>query len=228
MENREARKVLVIAAHPDDELLGCGGTLALHVEKGDSVTVVIMCEGESLRYKDGEVDQTGDIAKAAAIMGIRDVRALGFPDQRLDTLSLVELITPLEAVVREIQPSIVYCQYGGDINRDHYLLFEATLVATRPVESCIQAVYAFDTASSTDWAYPRTFIPDTWVDISTSLERKLAALACYRSEMRDFPHPRSIESLRNRASHHGSHVCVRAAEPFMTVRRVLRNGETPV
>src|SRR5215471_8667233 len=219
----ERTPVLAIAAHPDDEVLGCGGVLALHARAGDPVTVIIACEGESLRYGGAGVGQDSHIRRAAEKLGVRDVRHLRFPDQALDTLRLTELIAPLEAVVREVRPRVVYCQHGGDVNRDHHLLFQATLVATRPTEACIEAVYAFDTASSTEWAFPRTFVPDTWVDISATLEAKLAAMACYESELRPYPHPRSLQALEYRARAFGNQVCMEAAEVFMTVRRVIRN-----
>src|SRR5207237_550951 len=119
-------------AHPDDELLGCGGTVALHTRAGDKVTSVIVCEGESLRYGQNGVGQNEHIRRAAEALGVVDVRPLGFPDQRLDTMPLTEIIMPLEAIVKEVQPSIVYCQFGGDINRDHHLLFQAALVVTLP------------------------------------------------------------------------------------------------
>lgn len=222
------KRVLVIAAHPDDELLGCGGTVALHTDAGDNVTSVIVCEGESLRYAGREVGQAQHIAKAAAVLGVKDVRQLGFPDQRLDTLTLTDVITPLEAIVRDVRPQVVYCQHGGDVNRDHELLFKAILVATRPTETFIEAVYAFDTASSTEWAYPRRFVPDTWVDITATLDRKLEAMACYESELRDYPHPRSLLALEYRARAWGNINCLEAAEPFITVRRIVRRGETAV
>ena len=220
------KRVLVIAAHPDDELLGCGGTIALHAQAGDTVTVVIVCEGESLRYGDNGVGQSEHIHRAAQVLGIAEVRLLGFPDQRLDTFTLTDLITPLEKVVRDVRPHVVYCQYGGDINLDHHLLFKAALVATRPTEPTIEAIYAFDTASSTEWAYPQTFVPDTWVDISSTLALKLEAMACYESEVRDYPHPRSLEALEHRAKAWGNRTCLDAAEVFMTVRRILRYGQT--
>jgi LmbE family N-acetylglucosaminyl deacetylase len=222
------RRVLVIAAHPDDEVLGCGGTVALHAKKGDHVTSIIMCEGESLRYGTEGVGQSEHIRRAARTLGVCDVRPLGFADQRLDTLPLTDLIRPLEAIVKEVQPQIVYCQYGGDVNRDHQLLFQAALVATRPTAGWVQAVYAFDTASSTEWAFPRTFTADTWIDISETLEIKLAAMACYTSELRPYPHPRSLEALRNRALAWGNQQCLEAAEAFMTVRRTIHHGETPL
>ncbi len=222
-----SKQVLVIAAHPDDELLGCGGTLALHARNGDSVTTLIVCEGESLRYGKEETNQLAATNRAAAMVGIKETRLLGFPDQKLDTFTLTEIIRPLESAVLEIRPSIVYCQYGGDINRDHELLFKASLVAIRPVVEFIQAVYTFDTASSTEWAYPRSFVPDTWVDIAETLEIKLNAMACYESEVREYPHPRSLKSLEYRARAWGNHCCLDAAEVFMTVRRVLRGGQAP-
>ncbi|MGD0519245.1 MAG: hypothetical protein ABSA26_17040, partial [Thermoguttaceae bacterium] len=144
------------------------------------------------------------------------------------TLNLVDIITPLEKAIGEMRPDIVYCQYGGDINRDHYMLFQAALVATRPLAEFLRVVYAFETASSTEWAYPRTFVPDTWIDISTTLERKINAMACYRSEVRDYPHPRSLEALRHRAAYWGNQVALQAAEVFMTVRRVCRSAETSI
>jgi LmbE family N-acetylglucosaminyl deacetylase len=219
--------VLAIAAHPDDEVLGCGGTLALHARAGDPVTIVIVCEGESHRYGPDGVGQPSHILKAAEKLGVRNVRHLRFPDQALDTIRLTELISPLERLVREVRPRVIYCQYGGDVNRDHHLLFQATLVATRPTEHFIDAVYAFDTASSTEWAYPRTFIPDTWIDISRTLEAKLEAMACYVSELREYPHPRSLKGLEHRARAFGNQVCIDAAEVFMTVRRISRNGQAP-
>ena len=221
------RRILVIAAHPDDELLGCGGTVALHAKAGDAVTAVIVCEGESLRYGPNGVGQSEHTQRAAAALGVADVRPLGFADQRLDTLALTDIITPLERIVREVRPQIVYCQYGGDANLDHAIVFKAVLVATRPTEPSIEAIYAFDTASSTEWGYPRTFLPDTWVDVTATLEQKLAAMACYESEVRDYPHPRSLEALRHRAHAWGNQACMDAAEVFMTVRRTLRDGTTP-
>jgi LmbE family N-acetylglucosaminyl deacetylase len=222
------KRVLVIAAHPDDELLGCGGTVALHTTNEDEVTSVIVCEGESLRYGPQGVGQSDHILQAARILGVQDVRTLKFADQRLDTIPMTDVIGALEPIVRERQPQVVYVQYGGDVNRDHEILFKAILVATRPTESSIETILAFDTASSTEWAFPRSFVPDTWVDISSTLERKLAAMNCYPSELRRYPHPRSLDALRHRALAWGNQCCLASAEVFMTVRRILRNGQAPV
>ena len=220
------QSVLVIAAHPDDELLGCGGTVALHARDGDRVTCVIVCEGESLRYGPDGVGQRSHTRCAARRLGVHDVRLLGFPDQRLDTICQLDVIQRLEELVREVRPRTVYCQHGGDVNRDHQIVFQAALVATRPTEGSVEAVYAFDTASSTEWGYPRTFVPDTWIDIGVTLETKVDAMACYRSEVRPYPHPRSLQALRDRAHAWGVQACLEAAEVFMTIRRVVRNAET--
>ena len=220
--------VLVIAAHPDDEVLGCGGAIALHRDAGDPVTVVIATKGRTANDSQSGKAQFTYTDAAMRVLGVTDFRFLGFPDQRMDTFGLTDIITPLEAIVREVRPGIVYCQYGGDINHDHNVLFRAALVALRPQEEYLKAIYTFDTASSTEWAYPRTFIPDTWLDISRTLDRKIDAMKCYEPELRDFPHPRSCQALRHRAAAFGSMGCMEAAEIFMTVRRTIRNGQTPL
>lgn len=225
----QPRRILAIAAHPDDEVLGCGGTLALHARAGDEVTVIIACDGDATRYAPSGVGQPepDPSRRAAAVLGLAECRQLGFPEQRLDTLSVLELIRPLEHAVREVRPSVVYCQFGSDGNRDHELLFRAALVATRPLEACIEGVYMFDTASTTEWGYPRAFVPDTWVDISETLEQKLNAMSCYEREVRPYPHPRSLDALRHRGRAWGNQCCMDAAEVFMTVRRTLRAGRIP-
>jgi len=219
-------RVLVIAAHPDDEVLGCGGAIALHRDQGHDVTVLIATRGRSAEDSQSGQPQFTYTAAAMKVLDVADFRFLGFPDQRMDTFGLTDIITPLENVVREVRPQVVYCQYGGDINHDHNVLFRAALVALRPQEEYLRTILTFDTASSTEWAYPRTFVPDTWLDITTGLERKIAAMDCYEPELRPFPHPRSCEALRHRAAAFGSMCCMNAAEIFMTVRRVVRNGQT--
>lgn len=223
----DPNRVLILAAHPDDEILGCGGTAALHTDAGDEVTSVIVCEGESHRYGES-VGMEEHSVRAGNVLGVRDVRFLRFADQHLDEVSLTEIISPIESIVREVQPSVVYCQFGGDVNRDHELLFKAALVATRPTEGSIEVVYAFDTASSTEWGFPRSFVADTWIDISSVLDRKIEAMTCYETELRDYPHPRSSEGLRHRAHAWGNQCLLDAAEVFTTVRRIHRNGQAGI
>src|SRR5256884_1279766 len=134
---RPVKRVLVIAAHPDDEVLGCGGTLALHARAGDEVHAAIACEGESLRYGPAGVGQSHHMQQAARTLGLHDVRLLGFPDQRLDTVTLTDIIAPLEQRVREVRPDIVYCQYGGGREPGHELPFKAAPVAPRATGKCV-------------------------------------------------------------------------------------------
>lgn len=215
------KKVLVIAAHPDDELLGCGGTIKKHTNQGDEVTSVIVCEGESLRYH-RTVGQSEAMKQAANLLGLKEVKLIGYPDQKLDTMSLTDIIKPLEAISEQIKPDIVYCQFGGDINLDHQLVFQAANVTFRPVNTWVKEFYAFYTVSSTEWAFPQSFFPDTWIDISATLNEKLQAFQCYTSEVRNYPHPRSVEALKNVAMFYGNQCCMKAAEPFVTIRRVVR------
>lgn len=215
------KRVLVIAAHPDDEILGIGGTVVKHAENGDIVHSVVMCEGESLRYR-GNVGQESAMKKAAEILGVKEVKHLCFPDQRLDTYTLTEIIKPLEDISQAFKPNIIYCQFGGDLNRDHKLLFEAANVAFRPIDPWIEEFYAFYTLSSTEWAYPRTFEPNTWVDITETLDIKIRAFSCYTSEIREYPHPRSIEAIQNASGFWGNMCCMDKAEPLILIRKVER------
>lgn len=217
------KTVLIVAAHPDDELLGVAGTAALHAAAGDNVYSAVMCEGESLRYQK-DMGQRAAMERAAEILGVKRVYPLGFPDQRLDTFTLTELITPLEKLSEELHPNVVYCQYGGDINRDHQLLFEAANVAFRPLDPWIEEFLTFYTVSSSEWGCPHSFVPDTWVDISAVLEKKIQAFSCYRSEVREYPHPRSCDALRYAAHFFGNQCCMDSAEVFRTVRRLKRNS----
>lgn len=212
-------RVLVLAAHPDDEVLGCGGVLALHGRAGDPVRVVIAAGRSAVEGGYGR-DQTSLAAGALALLDVRDIVLLGLPDQRLDALPQLELIQALEAQVREFQPTLVLGHHGGDANQDHRALFTAMLVATRPTWACIRTVLSFEVASSTEWASPRTFAPDTYADIADVLPVKLQALAAYGPELRPFPHPRSPEAVEHQARWRGSECCRAAAEAFMTVRRM--------
>lgn len=214
-------RVLVVAAHPDDELLGIGGIVKKHTQKGDTVRSIIMCEGESIRYKES-VGQSEATIEAAKVLGVEKVYSLGFPDQKLDTFSLTELITPIEIISDEYRPEIVYCQSGYDANRDHKILFEAANIAFRPTSEWVREIFCFYTASSSEWGVPCKFVPDTWVDISDFIEDKIAAFEKYHSEIREYPHPRSSEALRYQAHFWGNQCCMDAAEVLMTIRRLNR------
>lgn len=217
-----SKRVMVIAAHPDDELLGCGGTIARHTDEGDEVCIVIVCEGESLRYDGLCVNQDAATKQAAQILGVDQVHTLKFPDQKLDIYCLVDVITAIEKIVEVFKPQIVYTHYSGDLNRDHRIVFEAANVALRPFSKYLEEFYSFYIVGSTELAYNKNFEPDTWVDISKTLQKKLDAFACYKSEVREYPHPRSLRGLENFAKYVGNQCYMEAAEMFMTVRRIKR------
>jgi LmbE family N-acetylglucosaminyl deacetylase len=219
-------RVLVIGAHPDDEILGLGGTLARHVDDGDEVFAAIASEGASSRYADGAISQLQASCLASAkIIGMKDVRFLGLPDQRLDTLPRLEIVQRVEALLHELRPTTVYVHHWGDVNLDHRALSDACLTACRPVgPSYPRQVYCFETPSSTEWGRPspdHVFSPTRFVSIEGTIQRKLDAMAEYATELRPAPHPRSLASLQTRAAYWGQIIGRTHAEPFMVVREVL-------
>jgi N-acetylglucosamine malate deacetylase 1 len=230
MSNRKT--VLTIAAHPDDEVLGCGGTLAKHVMNGDDVHTFIVAEGATSRdvernteNQHEEIESLRNHArKAAKTLGTITPTFGGLPDNRLDSVDLLDLVKLLEDVIGRLAPSIIYTHHGGDLNIDHRLVYQAVLTACRPLpekKSC--RILTFETASSTEWAGPSIesfFQPNWFVSIEVTLARKLSALEAYAPEMREPPHPRSIESVELLAKLRGTQIGVFAAEAFMLVREI--------
>lgn len=226
-----ARPVLVVAAHPDDEVLGCGGTIPLLAAEGRDVHVAILGEGVTSRF----VERAGahelllddlqtDSRKAGQLLGAVEVHLFGLPDNRFDTVAALDVVKIVEELVAAIGPELVFTQHGGDLNVDHAVLFRAVLAATRPMAGVsVKRVYGYEVASSTEWAFGQfepVFRPNVFVDVSATIETKVAAMECYRSESRPFPHPRSPEALRAAARRWGSVVGVEAAEAFQLVRSV--------
>ena len=216
-------KILVIAAHPDDELLGVGGTAAVHVARGDEVRMAVMCEGISMRYSpERHAEVQAQARRSAEILGVTDLVLRDLPDQQLDTLPLTQVAGEVEKLVDEFQPEVVYSHFGGDVNRDHQVRAEAVLIATRPYAApFVREILMYETPSSTEWGSPvvlPAFQPNVFVDISSTLEKKVEAFLCYSAEVREAPHPRSPEALRDRARYWGSLVNRPAAEPFAAVR----------
>lgn len=223
--------VLILAAHPDDEVLGCGGTVSRLSRAGEDVYIAILGEGITSRYgKRDEADnrllQTlGERSrKAGEILGARKVLMYGLPDNRFDTVPMLDVVKIIEDLVGQINPEVVYTQHGGDLNVDHGVVFRATLTATRPMQGCaVRTVLAYEVASSSEWAFQQfapSFHPSVFVDISGTLETKIQAMQTYESEARPFPHPRSPEALRAQALRWGSTVGLNAAEAFQLIREI--------
>jgi len=222
-----SKTVLVVAAHTDDEALGCGGTIARHAAEGDVVHTVFLADGVSSRL-DGEYDAQTERQQAAEraqhILGVSESNYLDLPDNRLDTLALLDIVQPLETHIERIQPEIVYAHHFGDLNVDHRKAHEAVMTACRPLPgSSVREIMTFQVMSSSEWRSPgqAPFVPNLYVDISNHFDQKRQALEAYALEMRPPPHSRNIEHLLHLAKHHGHSVGVPLAEAFM-VMRVIR------
>lgn len=220
-------RVLVIAAHPDDEILGLGGTIAKHTSEGDEVHVLMVTEGASTQYKDRPemIEQKkNEIFRVKNILNIADIHFINLPDMKLDTLAHIEVNNPIAKAIHQLRPEIVYTHFYGDVNKDHRVIFDSTMVAVRPsAEYSVKKVICFHTPSSTEWNIQQghtAFLPNMYVDISRFLDKKLKALDQYKSELRKYPHPRSLESIKILANYWGSHIGAEAAEAFMIVREI--------
>lgn len=218
-------KVLVIAPHPDDEVLGCAGTIAKHVLNGNKIYVCIVTETYPPDWPtDDLMRRKEEVLKADKLLGVRKTYFLGFPTVRLDTVPQKELNEKLTKVINQVKPELVYIPHRGDINQDHRLVFDAAMVAVRPKPgSLVRRVLSYEILSETEWGAPfrdNVFIPNVYVDISETLETKLKAMSEYKSELKEYPHPRSLEAISALAKVRGSSIGVRAAEAFMLVREV--------
>jgi len=227
-----SRNILVAAAHPDDEVLGCGAVMAKHAAAGDSVHVLIMAEGATSRV--GMRDRqacTGELAMLAAaareagdILGATSVEVLDFPDNRMDSCDLLDVVKAVEGHMETIKPDTVYTHHGGDLNVDHQVVHQAVMTACRPVPGqSVREILFFEVPSSSEWNTPEpasAFLPNCFVDVSEHLPAKLAALETYQVEMRPWPHARSIISCEHLARWRGASVGAEAAEAFVIGRLV--------
>lgn len=222
--------ILVVAAHPDDEVLGCGGTLA-RLSSSCETHIVILGEGISSRSdRRSEADPAaleklwGETRAVGGLLGARSVTVEGLPDNRFDEPPLLEVVKRVERIVERLKPGVVYTHHPGDLNIDHAITFRAVMTATRPQAGCpVREVYTFEVASSTEWAFQQvapSFRPNVFVDIRATLETKIKAMTMYESEVRAFPHPRSPEALRIQAQRWGSVAGLGAAEAFELVRSI--------
>ena len=223
------KRILVVAAHPDDEVLGCGGTIAKHANQGDEVYCLILGEGITSRYSqpreatEEELKQLKSEAEQAAnILGIKKVFFRDFPDNRFDTVPLLEIVKAIEEVKDEVKPDIIYTHHQGDLNIDHQITFKAALTACRPLKGeSVKEIYSFEIPSSTEWNSPDAgtyFIPNVFVDISVNFDKKIEALKAYKGESREYPHPRSPRAVELIARRWGVSVGRELVEAFRLVR----------
>lgn len=218
--------VLVVAAHPDDELLGCGGTLVRLIEDGRQVGILVLGEGVTSRYPSRDMAPEAEIEdyrrrcrSVAEKLGVSFHRQGGLPDNRMDTVPLLEIAKVVETAIRDFAPAIVLTHQAGDLNQDHSLTLRATLIAARPLPGRVtRGVLAFETPSSTEVAFQNVspaFQPNAFVALEAChFEKKLEALALYERELQPFPHPRSPEALLAVAKVRGVQVGVGLAEAY--------------
>ncbi|MBI3804153.1 MAG: PIG-L family deacetylase [Nitrospirae bacterium] len=224
------QSILVVAAHPDDELLGCGGTIAKLADEGAIIHVAFLADGVFSRAGEKTKQQEALRSRRAAaqtacdILRVKSISFGDFPDNRMDTMALIEITQAVERSVAEHRPDTVFTHHAGDLNVDHRLAHQAVATACRPQSGHpVKTILSFEVPSSTEWPLPGSapaFAPNWFVDISGTLDRKLAALDAYAAELRPWPHPRSRQGVEHLARWRGATVGAGAAEAFMLGRRL--------
>ena len=217
---------MIIAAHPDDEILGCGGTVARLTQEGkaeaDEVFTLILSNGITSRDnwdKKELEDLKVKSAEANYMVGVPWIAIEDLPDNQFDKVPLLDIVKKIDKHIKFHLPDIIFTHYANDLNIDHRITYQAVITATRPMQNeSVKEIYSFEVLSSTEWNYPTTFSPDTFYDITDTLNTKLQALACYDSEMRDSRHPRSMTGVWNNAKMWGLKSGLEYAEAFKTVR----------
>ncbi len=219
------KNILVIAAHPDDEALGCGGTISKHSAKGDRIGVLFIADGVGARndaFAENLKKRKHAAENALRILGAESLGFFDFPDNRLDTIPLLDIVQKIEKVIEDFQPSVVYTHHYGDLNVDHAIVHRSTLTACRPIPgSYVKEIYTYEVLSATEWSLGNNlFIPNYFINIEDYWDKKVTAINAYNQEMRPFPHTRSMEHLQSLAEHRGASVGLRKAEAFLMIRCV--------
>ena len=224
------KKILIVAAHPDDEVLGCFGTVARLIKEGHEAYTLILGEGKTSRddtriveNKKNEIEILNtEIQRANKVIGVKKVFVESFPDNRFDSVDLLDIIKVISKVKDEVKPDIIFTHYEHDLNIDHQVTYKAVITATRPMEDeCVKTIYSFEILSSTEWNYPISFSPDTYYDIDETLDMKIQAMKIYDSELCEYPHPRSLEGIALHAKYTGMRVGKRNVEAFKTIRNIV-------
>ncbi len=220
------KKILVVAAHPDDELLGAGGTLIKHTISGDDVYCLILGEGVMSRKNSNKQDLKklhNQTLASGEIIGFKEIFFSYFPDNSFDTVSLLSITKDVEKYLEKIKPDIIYTHHENDLNIDHRLTFQAVVTASRPCnKNCPREIYTFETLSSTEWQNKNNnkFSPNNYVDIKDTFNKKIEAIKKYSSELREYPHSRSLEGIKILAQFRGLEVGLFYAEAFCLIRRI--------
>lgn len=223
-----ADKILVLGAHPDDETLGMGGTIAKHTSNDDTVHVLVITDGSSSQYENYEEmieKKKKEAKKAMEILGVEKIEFNKLSDMKLDTVPHIKINKLIEKKIDEFQPDEVYTHHWGDINKDHRLVFESTMVSVRPTPNqTVKKIYTYETPSSTEWNITEknnAFTPNVFVDISKHIKQKIKAVKAYETELRPYPHPRSPESIEIYAKRNGITIGKKYAERFFLIRKII-------
>ena len=232
-------KILIIVAHPDDEVLGMGGTILKHTKNGDDVTVAYLTTGitsrrsskynnspsyklsknESLKIKKQILELQNDAKKSAKILNVKKTIFFDYPDNELDTVSLLKIIKTIEELTKQTKPDRIYTSHFGDLNIDHRIVYESVITAVRPTEIKVKELLCFELLSSTEWSFSYDFKPNYFIDIKDELKSKVKAMKFYKNEIRAYPHPRSIDSIKHSAGKWGTVSGFIAAEAFQLIRK---------
>ncbi|MBS3121392.1 PIG-L family deacetylase [Candidatus Woesearchaeota archaeon] len=208
--------VLVVAAHPDDEILGVGGTLLKHRQKGDTIYVCIVTKAYEPQWTKEYIEQKiVEQKKVDEVLGVKKRFNLNLLTVKLNTLPHGEINKRVADVIEEVNPDIVYTHFEGDINYDHTIVFRACMVATRPPKQV--RLLCFETPSETEWNN-KPFNPNLWININEFINQKIEAFKIYELELKKYPHPRSLEGVRILAKKRGLEICKEYAEAFIVVR----------
>jgi len=225
---KNSKNILVVAPHCDDEILGCGGTMAKYIANGDNVFVAIVTNGHlgapELFTKEGTDKVRAEADKAHRLLGVKETFFLDYPAPRLDSIPSYKLSNTIASIISDKEIEILYIPHRGDIHKDHRITYEAALVAARPINSSpVKKILAYETLSETEWAPPfgdDAFIPNVFESIEGFIEKKMEAFKCFSTQIKEFPHPRSLKTIEIQSNLRGATVGKHNVEAFMLIREI--------